>query len=316
MKKVLLIIGILLIVASVPVAVFLVQQRKELRLKAAPESELYFDPATASGEVGGRLTLAVMINPHANVVVGVDTYITFDPNIFQYVESSATGALAMPNDPVYSNDQGYVFFNFIDLNKEITQTSSLVSITFEVIGGEGTSQVIQFTPISTDGAHSTGVVARGERGQNVLAETRNATITVLGAALTPTPTTGGDTPSATPTNTPAATATPTAPEATSTPTAPAGATATPTSTAPTATRTPTPTSVPGATNTPTPTATPTTSGTTQATSTPTNTPTPTTAGFNVATPTPTIPVAGINLPTVFSLGMGLVLMAIGILVFL
>ena len=50
------------------------------KAEAAPESSIYFDPASLSSAVGGTFTLDAKINPGSNLVYGVDAAITFDPS--------------------------------------------------------------------------------------------------------------------------------------------------------------------------------------------------------------------------------------------
>jgi len=132
---------------------------------------------------------------------------------------------------------------------------------------------------------------------------RKTFLVALAPTATPTPT-GTLTPTPTGTLAPTPTATPT-PTSTPTPTG----TLTPT---PTGTLTPTPTGTPGPTATPTPTGTLTPTPTGTLTPTPTSTPKPGVTTAPVATPTEVqLPAAGLKLPTLSGIIVGLLLISLG-----
>jgi hypothetical protein len=275
MKKVLLIIVILLFLASVPLAVYLVKQRQEIRMKAAPASTLEFTPSSRTVSVGDSFTLEVVLETGENIVPAAELHITFNPAVFE-----ATSLLAGPDldniydGPIIDNGTGAAFIVVGDVQSPVNGVGTIASITFSVVGESGQTEKVDFSDETQAGAWY-------EEGINVLVGMTPALITVSQA----------EGPTATPT-------TATAP--TATPTTGAGPTATPTTaTAPTAT----PTTGAGPTSTPTtaaaPTATPTTGAGPTATLEPTSTP----------------PTTGVSLPTLSMIWLGFLALFFGLFVF-
>lgn len=283
-KKILIIIMTVLFLASVPLAIYLVKQRQEIRMRAAPASTLSLTPSTLTTSVGESFTLEAMIETETNIVPAVEIHLTFDPAVFQATSLAAGDALADIYDgPEINNDSGTAFIVVGDVQNPVEGIGVVATIGFQVIGSSNEIEEIAF-------ADSTQAGAWQEEGVNVLVGINSSMVVVLSEEQP------------TPTVTPIATATPTTPPAVT-------GTVVPTATiVPVATATPVPGLGSAATATPVPTSLP--------TSTPTiaigATVTPTVS----AEPTPTPPVTGISGPTLVFLGMGLILLLGGFFAFL
>lgn len=233
MKKILILGTLVLLLVSVPLGVYLVSQRQELRKKAVPATTLSLFPSTLSKDPNETFILEVKIDTGENQVTAAELHLNFDPNKLE--GQSISEGTFLPVRLVPGN---------------INQTAGKASITLgsqpaEPKRGQGTLAFITFKTKAVPGTtqvsfDSTTQVAGIEEAGNVLTGTSPASITIAGGT-TPTPT---QTPTATPTPTIGPTATPT-PKTTPTPGVGGPQ--------PTATPTPKPTTQPGVTLTPTPT---------------------------------------------------------------
>jgi len=275
-KKVLLvIIGILLLI-SIGFIVYLVKQKQEIRMKAAPVSTLSFEPANLTASVGESFTLEVVIETGTNTVPAVEVHLTFDPAVFEATSFSGGPDLGSIFDgPVVDNDSGTAFIVVGDVNNPVSGTGTVASITFRVKDLSDEVEKIDFSSQTQAGAWQ-------EEGVNVLVGTNPALVTVVSSGLGGLAATATPTPDLTPTPYP----TPT-PESDGTgglePTA-----------------TPEPTETPFA-------VTPTVTGA------PTSVLQTTTEG---GTTTATQPVTAWSLPTLIFLGVGLIFLVVGIFSFI
>ncbi|KKU81790.1 MAG: hypothetical protein UY10_C0047G0003 [Microgenomates group bacterium GW2011_GWA2_47_8] len=95
MKRVLLILGLIFLLLGIPITVFIVGQRQELRQKAAPATTLSFSPSAASHLVGETFPLEVTLNSGENQVVAIELHITYDPTKLE--------AQTITNGPLFPN---------------------------------------------------------------------------------------------------------------------------------------------------------------------------------------------------------------------
>lgn len=235
MKKILLFAGLVLLLVSIPLGVFLVSQRQGLPGKAVPATTLSLYPTAVTKETNQIFILEVKINTGENQVTAAELHLSFDSSKLEGQSISEGTFLPVKLVP-----------------GSINQATGKASITLgsqpaEPKRGQGTLAFITFktktvpgtTQVSFDS--TTQVAGVGEAG-NVLTGTSPASITIAGGNITPTPTQG---PTATPTIRPSVTPT-------------VSPTATPTSGGvgglqPTATPTPKPTTSPTTSLIPTPT---------------------------------------------------------------
>jgi hypothetical protein len=265
MKKILFIISLLIIIAIIPIGIFLVKQRIDLRAKAVPGTQIRFDPATISKNLtDGTFDVNVQLNTGTNSIYAATIKISFPKNVIEAVDASynlsafTTGSSLAQNTKILDNNNGFVEFSFM------AQTGSATSptpdawfnfVTFKFRPkAEGTGSIAFVSQNS-----ATIVLQVDELNNDAIINGYDRTINVtIGQSLDP----ATNTPTSTPTRTP----TPTG-SITRTPTPTGSTTLTPTPTG-SITRTPTPTG--SITRTPTPT------GSSTVTTTLTSTPTPTT----------------------------------------
>ncbi len=193
-KKILLIIGIVVILLAVPATVFLVSQRQELRKRAAPATNISFTPASVTKKVGETFSLEVTVDTGENQVIAADLIVVFDPTKLE--------AQTITNGPLFPN----VLTSGVVERGSARITVGAASSTAPV-KGSGVGAVVRLkalektdTPVSVRFAPSTFVGAIGESTTNVLVGSSPASVTVMeDPSALPTPT-------LTPTTSPIATA--------------------------------------------------------------------------------------------------------------
>lgn len=96
MNKILPIIGVIILLVALPLAVFLIKQRQEWQMKAAPATVLSLDPAVLSKDIGESFQVNVKINTNENKVVGADIKLVYDPSILEATSITASSFLDSP----------------------------------------------------------------------------------------------------------------------------------------------------------------------------------------------------------------------------
>lgn len=220
MKKLWFFIVSLLLLGILPLGIFLVGQRQEIRKKAAPATTLSITPPTIAKKINDTFSMEIVIDTGENQVVAAELHITFDPTKLE--------AQTITNGSLFSN-----------ILTSGTVEPGAASITVgaadakQPIRGTGTVAVLKFkalaktdSPTAVKLSSNTFVGGLGEGAANVLVGTTPATVTitedlsqttplptpqpttVLTTTLTPPPAGGpAGTPSAqiSPTGTPSAT---------------------------------------------------------------------------------------------------------------
>lgn len=235
-QKIIAIIILLFILASIPVGVFLVKKRQEIQLRAAPATVLSLIPAAEDYEKDEIFTVEVRIETEPNIIIGADLYLNFDPQILE-VQSVSLGTFlpsAQEATNQVSNNLGTIIYGlFTSAENAQSGTGTLAQIAFKG-KASGTSTVTFGSQTSVAGITDAEALSGTVSGSYLIVEAQPT----LTPTLTPTPTpTGGVGEPEEPTETP--TATPTTTDGT-------GGGAGPT-------ETPTPTTATGTTLTPTPT---------------------------------------------------------------
>lgn len=253
-KKALIIIGLILTLTAIPLGVYLVKQRQDIRKKASTPSGVVtvrLDPASGNYAIDQNFSVNIKVDLQEINISGIQTYL-------QYGYTGETPAIevqdADPNIPGIQIQTGIPALTYVDntvtvdsVNKTVTIGLTAYSTAGYTSPSEVTFGTINFKALAASNqiivnfnATASKVIEK-ETGQDILlTPTSEGSYTIGGEPVA----------TATPTE-PAATTTPTQPAATATPTEPAGATNTPT---PTATTPPgQPTSTPTSTSTPTPT---------------------------------------------------------------
>lgn len=168
--------GILLLVA-IPVTVFVVMRRQELRKKAAPATTLALIPASITKRVGETFPLEVKIDTGENRVVAAEIHLVFDPEKLE--------AHTITNGPLFPN---ILASGIVDRGIAAITVGAASATT--PVTGSGTAVVVRFkalapttTPISVRFASDTFVGSLGEGATNVLVGSTPATVIITTDSL-------------------------------------------------------------------------------------------------------------------------------------
>jgi hypothetical protein len=213
-KNIIVVLVVMVMLAGVGVGVYLMQQSTEFREKAAPATTMSFSTQTPSPELGQPFIVQVVINTGENQVVGVELDINFTPGMLELVEVTAVEgffAELVQMSPVIDNELGTLeLIMWTAPNTNPSQGNAMVaSLSFKALKA-GTATVSY-----GDGSL---VGAIQEDNKNVLVSTTPLTLNILGPSATPTATTAPEEPSATVSPSLTATTAPTATEAPPSPT--------------------------------------------------------------------------------------------------
>ena len=189
-KKAIAIIGIVLILAAIPLTVYLLEKRQELRTGAVASTVLSF-PTEVNKRVGDSFAVNIQIDTGENQVSGADLEITFDPNVLECLSLSPGTFLVNPNSwyERIDNDSGRIVYTLGSFDSR-RGSGVFASIDFRAKNA-GTS------PLRFEAGTSVAGIGENE----ALQETVSGTVIVSGGDVTPTPT-STPTPSGTPTPTP------------------------------------------------------------------------------------------------------------------
>lgn len=194
MKKRLLIVGfVLVLLAAIPLTVYLLQRQQETRSRATPATVLSLSSPTGTLPVGQETTLDITVKPGSNQVSVLRLQIAYDST---KLATSGAGIQIDSNvlpvilqGPIYT--QGNITISLTtggDATKLIQTDTVIGRVTFRTLAGTGSTPT-QVT-LGTSKVFS-AVNAPNEPGnENVLSTTNPASITIAGGntAATPTPT--------------------------------------------------------------------------------------------------------------------------------
>lgn len=199
MKKILVFIVILTLLGGIPLLVFYVGQRQELRKKAAPATTLSLAPASLTKKINDTFSLEVTLDSGENQIVAAELHLTYDPTKLE-VQSITNGPL-FPNilaSGTIENGAVSIAVGAADAKRPVTGTGTVAVIKMKAINMTGAPTAIKFSP-------NTFVGGLGEGASNVLIGSTPATITIGGGQQTQ----AGLTPTSTPSPMPAVGLTPT-----------------------------------------------------------------------------------------------------------
>lgn len=196
-KKLLIIGFAFILLVSIPLTIYLLQQQQEIRSKAAPSTTLAFNPATVTPnpKTGDEFNLDIMINPGTNQVSIVKLDIRYDQTKIATSDAQTTcGAAICPTSdfpvtldgPKYTNGTVGISLSIEPNVANVVQTTKKVaSIRFKAIAPTtGGDTKITFGPETK----VFSVAQADAEGENVLllSSSTPASVTISAAAVTPT----------------------------------------------------------------------------------------------------------------------------------
>ena len=183
MKKILVFIVILILLGGIPLLVFFVGQRQELRKKAAPATTLSLSPATLSKKIDDIFSLEVKLDSGENQIVAAELHLTFDPTKIEF--QSISNGPQFPNilaSGTIENGAASIAVGAADAKQPVTGTGTVAIIKIKALAATDAPTSIKFSP-------NTFVGGLGEGASNVLIGSTPATITIGGQQVqAPTPT--------------------------------------------------------------------------------------------------------------------------------
>jgi len=183
MKNVLLILVGIILLISVPILVFFVGQRQELRNKAAPATTLSITPNIASAAVGDTIIWKILINTGENRVASVKVSLIFDQTKFE--AQSVTNSTLAPrilNQGTVGVGTATITVAAESTAKPINGQGEIAILRLKALSGSTTPITVQFAP-------DTFVAGIGEETVNVLTSSQPGSISITGGSdLTVAPT--------------------------------------------------------------------------------------------------------------------------------
>lgn len=171
MKKILVIVLIFLVLAIIPITLYLVRQGHETRTKAAPATVLSFTPPSLNVSSGEQFDVFVSVDTSQNLALGVDLKISYDPQILE--------ALVVEDAGFFSDPQ--ILVNKID------NTSGLISFSIGSFSGrQGSGNIARISFKAKKAGASPllfaqGTTAAGVDEFDILQRTTSATVAVSGS---------------------------------------------------------------------------------------------------------------------------------------
>ncbi len=190
MKKIGLLLVVVLMLAAIPVTVFLVGKNQEIRKRAAPATSLSLSPASISKKAGDIFSLEVAIDTGSNQVVAAELHLVFDPAKLE-AQTITNGSL-FPNilaSGIVDRGTASITVGAANATKPVTGTGTVAVVKFKALEKTDAPVAIRF-------AANTFVGSLGEGSTNVLTGTTPATVTIAQAGEA-----GGIPPAATPSGT-------------------------------------------------------------------------------------------------------------------
>ena len=204
MKKILLTIAFLLILAAIPLTLLLVKKRQEIRQKAAPATSIYLDPASISAKPDDTFTANVMIKTGENQVSAAELHLSFD-SIYLEAQSIQNGTFleyVLVEGVVESGSTSITLGSAPAAPKQTVGDvpAVLAVLTFKALAETSTPTKIEF--LST-----TQIAGVGEGATNVLIgiEPAEVTVSTTGGGASPSPSPSASPGGASPSPSPSAT---------------------------------------------------------------------------------------------------------------
>ncbi len=183
--------NILLLLIVIPVTLFVVRQQTNLKSKAAPSTNLSFQPATAEIGLGETATFDIFVDPGQNVVSILDVTISVDPDVFEIVslERNETAfPVSLKGPDIQSGTVTAAMSTSNDVARAIQTVTKAATLTVKSKKLTSGPSIIKF---DTPPSQAFSLASADGETENVLQGGGTASVTVTdGTNLSPTPTGG------------------------------------------------------------------------------------------------------------------------------
>jgi len=198
LRKIIVMLVVLVMLAGVGVGVYLIQQSTEYREKAAPATTLSFNTQTSSPEVGQEFIVTAEISPAENQISAVELRISFTSGVLELLEVTSGNYFDSEGgfDPSFDSEQGELsYVLWADFDTNLSQGIGTLAV-MRFKAKQAGSAMISYTEETLVGAVEEGDTTQ-EEGRNMLVGTTPLTLTITSPSATPTPTTVEEEPTVT-----------------------------------------------------------------------------------------------------------------------
>lgn len=177
-----------MLVVSIPLSVFLVMQRQEVRKSAAPATVLSLSPGSGNYQEGETFTVNVNVSTGENLITGADLFLSYNPVVLEAIQAQIGSFLTNPSELKNQIDtsQGRIILSLGSTDEPKQGSGTLATITF--LAKSAGSSDVEFDSLTSVG---------GVGEQEALSQTQPASYVVQAVDPVNTPT-----PTATPTQSP------------------------------------------------------------------------------------------------------------------
>lgn len=177
--------NILLLLAVIPLTLYIVKRQTDLKSKAAPNTVLSFSPNSASTTIGQTVSLDIMADPGQNLVSIVELTVKVDSDKFQIVslERNSASFPGLLKGPTINNDgtANLSVTTTNDVTKALQVKTKVATLTLKAkTATNGAGSIVRFSPAPSTQAFS--IAGADGATENVLSDTGTASITISGAA--------------------------------------------------------------------------------------------------------------------------------------
>lgn len=196
-KKIFIIGFIAILLAAIPLTVYLLQQQQETRSRATAATTLSFIPSTRTVKVGDTFDLDIQIDPGSNIVTFVKLFITYDT-----AKLGTAGAGLVANTeavpviidrPKYENGTITVSLSpGADISKFIQTKTKIATVTFRAVNPTDTTATAVAFGTQVNQTQILSSASTDQASENVLSNANSASIAITSNIVaTPTSTQGG-----------------------------------------------------------------------------------------------------------------------------
>lgn len=198
MKKALLIISVLLVLAAIPITILLVKQQQDIRQRAAPATRMYLEPGNQSVNVNtddGAFSLNVKLDTEENIVALAQIDVEIDPTYLEIVSLEQSGSF-LPNRlarPEPTEDSASLTVGVQAPSTGVQgQNQTIAVLTLRAHtntpAGSPTEVRLLHPPSLVTGGSLVPLDQNDDKGEDVLVSAESARVTITGGGTSPSPT--------------------------------------------------------------------------------------------------------------------------------
>lgn len=182
--------NILLLLAIIPITLYVVKRQTNLQSKASPTTNFSFSPASTTIGVNQNTKLDVIVNPGNNIVSIVEMTISVDPEKLTIISfepnTNAFPVKLKSTDPDASGTLSISLSTSNDVQKAIQTTTKVGTLTLKGKAATGSSpSIVRF---NKSASQAFSLATSDGATENVLNDTGTASVTVTGSvASNPSP---------------------------------------------------------------------------------------------------------------------------------